>query len=161
MDNHNPAAPKLPVPSDWPRIAPALHYDRAGEAIDWLCRVFGFEVRLRVEGEGGAIVHSELEYGDGLIMVAGAGPVPGRRGPVGRSPLSVGGANTQVLCVYVDDVDAHCAHAREAGAEILEELRTDDYGPEYGTNRCYSAQDPEGHRWWFMTRLSNPVPRAS
>ena len=41
----------------------------AAEAIDWLCRAFGFEVQLKVEGEGGRIEHSELVFGGGLIMV--------------------------------------------------------------------------------------------
>ena len=59
-----------PTPPGWPRISSALFYDDAGQAIDWLCRAFGFEVRLRVEGDGGRIEHSELEYEGGLIMVS-------------------------------------------------------------------------------------------
>ena len=42
----------------------------AAAAIDWLCRAFGFEVRLKVEGEGGTIERGELTYGDGLIVVS-------------------------------------------------------------------------------------------
>ena len=57
-------------PSGWPRIASAVYYEDAAAAIDWLCRAFGFEVRVKIEGEGGSIKHSELTYGDGLIMVA-------------------------------------------------------------------------------------------
>ena len=41
-----------PPPKDWPRISSALAYDDAATAIDWLCRAFGFKVRLKVEGEG-------------------------------------------------------------------------------------------------------------
>ncbi len=37
--------------------------------IRWLCEAFGFELRLKVEGEGGSVDHSELTFGDGLIMV--------------------------------------------------------------------------------------------
>ena len=55
-----------PTPPGWPRISTALYYDDAQPAIDWLCRAFGFEVRLKVEGEGGAIEHSELVFGDGV-----------------------------------------------------------------------------------------------
>jgi uncharacterized glyoxalase superfamily protein PhnB len=143
-----------PTPSDWPRIASALFYDDAGPAIDWICKAFGFQVRLRVEGEGGRIEHSELEYGDGLIMVASSGGASKRPSPQPwKSPRSVSGANTQSLCVYVDDVDAHCAIARAAGATILDEPKTDDYGEAYGANRTYRAVDPEGHHWWFMTRV--------
>ena len=38
--------------------------------IDWYCRAFGFEIRLKVEGDRGQIEHSELTYGDGMIFVA-------------------------------------------------------------------------------------------
>ena len=41
-----------PTPKGWPRISSAVFYDDAAAAIDWLCRVFDFEVRLKVEGEG-------------------------------------------------------------------------------------------------------------
>lgn len=74
------------------------------------------------------------------------------------SPRAVGGANTQSLCVRVDDVDAHCARARAAGATIVEDLRTDDHGEEWGANRTYRAQDPEGHQWWFMQVVREPQP---
>ncbi|MCY3704472.1 MAG: VOC family protein [Gammaproteobacteria bacterium] len=76
---------------------------------------------------------------------------PGRTYP--RSPQAAGGANTQALCVFVDDVDAHCEHAREAGAAITTEPATQDYGEGYWTERTYAARDPEGHHWWFLQRL--------
>lgn len=78
-----------PPPQGWPRISSALFYDDAPAAIEWLCRAFGFEVRLEVEGEGGRIEHSELVYGDGLIMVSSAGGRAGSK-PHARSPRSVG-----------------------------------------------------------------------
>src|SRR5688572_76561 len=49
-----------PLPMGWPRISGAVFYDEPARAIDWLCAAFGFEVRLKVEGEGGRIEHSEL-----------------------------------------------------------------------------------------------------
>ena len=65
----------------------------------------------------------------------------------------LGDRNTQALCIFVDDVDAHCAHARRSGARIEMEPTTTDHGDEYWTDRSYLAVDPEGHRWWFMQRL--------
>ena len=148
-----------PTPADWPRISSALFYDDAAAAIDWLQRAFGFEVRLRIDGEGGRIEHSELVYGDGLIMVASGGAARPERGFC-SSPSALGGRNTQSLCVYVDDVDAHCARARAAGAAIGREPATDDYGPEHGAHRSYEAVDPEGHHWWFMRRVRAPQARS-
>src|SRR5262245_15306209 len=103
-------------PDGWPRISSALFYDDAAQAIDWLCRVFGFDLRLRCEGEGGRIEHSELVFGGGVIMVGSAGGATGRAVPLPcKSPRSLGGANTQALCVCVDDVDVHFRRARAAG----------------------------------------------
>jgi uncharacterized glyoxalase superfamily protein PhnB len=51
--------------------------------------------------------------------------------------------------VSVDDVDAHYAQARAAGATILSELE-DNTGI---GQRQYRAEDLEGHRWMFATRL--------
>ncbi|MBX3184657.1 MAG: VOC family protein [Polyangiaceae bacterium] len=140
----------------WPRISSAVFYDDAGAAIDWLCKVFGFEVRLKVEGEGGRIEHSELTFGDGVIMIGSVGQGADAARVHCKSPRSLGGANTQSLCVYVDDVDAHCQRARDAGAQILREPATDDYGDEYGANRSYEALDLEGHHWWFMRVARDP-----
>ena len=69
-------------------------------------------------------------------------------------PSDIGGANTQVMCIHVEDVDAHCARAKKAGAKIGRELTTTDYGADYWTDRTYEAIDPEGHHWYFMQRLS-------
>jgi uncharacterized glyoxalase superfamily protein PhnB len=143
-----------PTPAGWPRISTSLYYDDPVEAIDWLCRAFGFEIRLKVEDEGGRIEHSELTFGEGLIMVAGADK--SSKFPQIRSPGQVGGANTQNLMVYVDDVEAHCKRAREAGARIVVEPKTTDYGEDYWTDRGYECEDIGGHHWWFYQRLRDP-----
>ena len=149
------------APEGWPRISSALFYDNAAAAIPWLCNAFGFEVRLKVEGEGGRIEHSELVLGDGLIVVGSTGGKATRKSPLPcASPRAVGGKNTQSLCVYVDDAEAHCSRARKAGATIVEELATQDYGEEYWSDRGYRAEDLEGHQWWFMERLRNPKPKG-
>jgi uncharacterized glyoxalase superfamily protein PhnB len=149
------------TPDGWPRISSALFYDDAAAAIDWLCRSFGFEVRLEVEGEGGRIEHSELTFGEGLIMVGSTGGKAGRSAPLPtKSPRGVGGANTQTLCVFVDDVDAHCERARAAGAKIVEPPTTTDHGEQYWSDRTYRAEDLEGHQWWFTQRVREPPVRA-
>lgn len=142
-----------PTPPNWPRISSALYYDDAAKAIDWLCRAFGFEVQLKVEGEGGRIEHSELVYGGGLVMVGEATKDKSEKFPYRKSPTQVDGANTQNMMVYVDDVEAHCKQAREAGAFIDSEIKTSDYGEEYWTDRSYGARDIGGHHWWFAERV--------
>lgn len=141
-----------PTPSGWPRISSSAHYRDPARMIDWLCLAFGFEVRLKVEGEGGRIEHSELTYGDGVIMVGGEHRGQARFGTDMLSPLSAGG-NTQCMMIYVDDADAHCARARAAGAPIVSEPQVHDYGDDYWADRSYGCLDPEGHVWWISQRL--------
>jgi uncharacterized glyoxalase superfamily protein PhnB len=151
------------TPPGWPRISSSVYYDDPRAAIDWLCKAFGFQVALKVEGEAGDIVHSELTYGEGLIMVGGTKRNdPGKEAwqQVHTSPRSLSGANTQSLCIYVDDADAHCEHARASGAVIGCEPRTSDYGEDYWSDRSYLAIDPEGHQWWFMQRLRTGKSRS-
>ena len=142
-----------PTPANWPRIASGLYYRDAATMIDWLCSAFGFELRLKVQGDDGRIEHSELSYGEGLIMVGQEEPEGAARfGSRCISPLSAGGT-TQSLMVYVDDVDAHCGTARAQGANIVSEPSVHDYGEDYWVDRSYGALDPEGHIWWFSQRL--------
>jgi uncharacterized glyoxalase superfamily protein PhnB len=121
-------------------IFPCLYYDDASAAIDWLGRAFGFTKRLVVPGPDGTIVHAEMSYGPGVIMVGSSRPdtqsVSPRRLP----------AVNQALCVHVDDPDAHYAHARAAGAEIIQELKNEEFG-----SRGYMAKDLEGNHWYFGT----------
>jgi uncharacterized glyoxalase superfamily protein PhnB len=149
-----------PAPRDWPRMSSSVFYQDAAKAIDWLCRAFGFEVRSKVEGEGGKIEHSELVFAEGLVMVGqeGTGSRPEHAQMV--SPRSMGGKNTQVIGVFVDDADAHCARARAAGAEIFREPATTDYGSDYFMDRSYGARDPEGHLWFFMQRIRDAPTRG-
>ena len=139
-----------PTPSGWPRISSSLYHDDPRAAIDWLCAAFGFELRLLVEGEGGVIEHSELTYGEGLIMVCGPKPA---KFPHIKSPTQVGGANTQNMMLYVDDVEAHCRRVREAGGAILQEPSVHDYGSDYWADKSYECRDVGGHHWWVSQRM--------
>ncbi len=129
--------------SEQSNVIPGLFYDDAAAALAWLEKTFGFETRLYITDDKGAVAHAEMSYGGGRIMV----------GPTGwtdwaKSPKSVGGANTGTIHLMVDDVDAHCAAARAAGAVITMEPADQFYG-----DRTYRARDPEGHNWTFGQRI--------
>lgn len=121
-------------------FCPCLFYRDAAALIDWLERAFGFRRRLVVPGEGGSVTHAELSFGTGVVMVSSVKPERGW-----LSPRDLAGLN-QVISVTVDDPDAHYARAKAAGAEILQELKDEDYG-----SRGYLARDPEGNEWYFGT----------
>jgi uncharacterized glyoxalase superfamily protein PhnB len=144
------------LPDGWPRISAALYYDDPKAAIDWLCKAFGFEVRLLIETGSGALAHSEIVYGEGLLMIAGTSPQASI-----KSPKQAGG-NTQSLMIYVrEDIEQHLARAKEHGAQIFQELKVSDYGEQYWADRSYGAIDPEGHRFWFSQRLKTGDPNWS
>lgn len=137
-------------PAGWPRMTASVFYDNPLAAIDWLVKAFGFELRLKVEHDG-ALQYSELCYGEALLSCSNAtGQEPWQS--MYRSPQANGGI-TQALGFHVDDVDAHHARALAAGARIVRDLRTTDYGDDYWVDRTYGALDLEGHLWWFMQRI--------
>jgi uncharacterized glyoxalase superfamily protein PhnB len=140
-----------PAPKGWPRMSASVFYADPRAAIDWLCGVFGFELRLKVEGEKGEIHHSELTFVEAVVMVGGVGGAEPYQQRF-RSPQAAGGV-THTLGFYLDDVDAHHAHAVAAGATIARALATTDYGAEYWADRTYGALDLEGHLWWFSQRM--------
>lgn len=141
-----------PPPAGWPRLSASVFYDDPHAAIDWLCRAFGFEVRLMVEGDDGTIHHSELCFAEALIMVGGTqGHEPWQE--LQKSPRSLGGGVTQALALHLDDVDAHHARAVVAGGNVVRAPSTNDYGAEYWSDRSYGVLDPEGHLWWFIQRI--------
>jgi catechol 2,3-dioxygenase-like lactoylglutathione lyase family enzyme len=79
-----------PTPKGWPRITAAVFCQDAPRAIDFLCRAFGFEVQVRVDGEDGRVEHSQLAYGDGLVMVGSLRKDGGRPGDLRPRPRILG-----------------------------------------------------------------------
>jgi uncharacterized glyoxalase superfamily protein PhnB len=127
-------------------VIPSLRYQDAPKAIDWLCRAFGFERHLVVPGEGDTIAHAQLVYGRGMIMLGSSGAHGGGFDELVKAPAEVGGIGTQSPYVIVEDADAHLARARAAGAEIVLDIKDEDYG-----GRGYTCRDLEGHVWSFGT----------
>jgi uncharacterized glyoxalase superfamily protein PhnB len=134
--------PKSP-PDGMPTVTPYLYYDDVAAAIDWLGKAFGMRKRMAMPGPGGAILHAEIEIGrDGLVML---GPPSAEHS--GKSPRDLPALN-QHLYVYVQDVEAHSARARAAGAKILNEPTEMFWG-----DKIYAALDCEGHRWTFAQQV--------
>jgi uncharacterized glyoxalase superfamily protein PhnB len=133
-------------------LVPCLGYKDADAAIEWLCRAFGFAEHAVYRDEAGKVVHAELTFGTGMIMLG-----PDQGGEFGKivmtTPERAGGRCTQTIYVIVADVDAHHARASAAGAEIIIAPRGESYG-----GRSYCARDPEGHAWSFGSY--DPWPAA-
>ena len=130
---HNRSIPRATV-------IPVLAYPNAPEAAAWLCEAFGFTVRLRVDSH-----RVQLNVGDGAVIVREPRPYEH------NARLGLGHS----LTVRVGDTDAHCAHARQHGAQILDEPKTHPYG-----ERQYVAEDPAGHLWTFSQSVADVAPEA-
>ncbi|MGF1545088.1 MAG: VOC family protein [Parvularculaceae bacterium] len=122
-----------------PTFTPYFSYRDAKAAMAFLESAFGFERVLAFDGDDGRLVHGEMRFGTGVVMMGSVDEAPQVASPG--------------VYVVVDDVDAHHARAAAAGAEIV-------YGPEdteFGTRR-YRAKDPEGHEWSFGTYQPSTTP---
>jgi uncharacterized glyoxalase superfamily protein PhnB len=127
--------------TDPARIIPAMNYRDPKAAIEFLCTALGFEKHAVYE-EGGEVVHAQLVFGNGMVML---GPVhDGEFGRMMIQPDETEGRVTQSICVIVDDVDAHCHKATANGARIVFAPKDESYG-----GRSYTCADPEGHLWTF------------
>jgi uncharacterized glyoxalase superfamily protein PhnB len=127
-------------PSGYQRVSPYLLYEDAEAAIAYLREAFGFEERRRETGGAGRL-HAELLLGeDGLVML-------GQAGEGFSSPRMIGTMPAAMVHVYVDDVEALHARARDAGAEAGE-LELAPSG-----DRRFTASDPEGQIWVFAERV--------
>jgi uncharacterized glyoxalase superfamily protein PhnB len=123
-------------------VIPVLIYPDVREAVSWLGAAFGFVERLKI----GENHRSQLSFGDGAVIV---GDVRHDR----RPPRD--GEVTHSVMVRVDDVNAHCARARENGGRILMEPTDFEYG-----ERQYTAADPAGHEWTFSETLEDVHPET-
>jgi len=122
-----------------PSFSSALCYRDPKAALKWLEKAFGFETFMVITDAEGNLGHSEMRYGNGVIMVGNEWTSDH------KSPQNISGHNTQTVHVHLDeDVDRHCARAKAAGAEIIMAPETQFYG-----DRTYRARDFEGHIWTF------------
>jgi uncharacterized glyoxalase superfamily protein PhnB len=131
-------------------LSSAVCYEDPNAAFKWLEDAFGFEPLFIILDENDNIAHSEMTYGNSVVMVGS------EWSDDHRSPKNLQGKNTQTVHVQLDrgeDIDAHCEQARKAGAEILAEPDTQFYG-----DRTYRARDPEGHIWTFAVTVQEMTP---
>jgi uncharacterized glyoxalase superfamily protein PhnB len=121
-------------------IMPTMRYRNAPAAIDWLCRVFGFERHAVYANPDGSIGHAELTLNGGMIMLG-----PCKDDEYGRHfvvPGETGNKETRSSYIVVPDADEVYARAQAAGAVIVRPIQDMPYG-----SREFSVKDPEGHSW--------------
>lgn len=131
------------VPVD--TVLPHIVYQDVVRAMDWLNQTFGFTEHYRYGEPGGAVSGAQMRLGKACIMVNTARP--------GTASPRQSGWSSQMVTVFVDDVDAHYERAKSAGAKIVEELHETFYG-----ERQYGVEDLEGHHWLFGKHVRDVSP---
>lgn len=128
----------MPSDSD-PVLYPVLVYDDPAAALRFLTEAFGFRERVVYRGPGESIQHASLSLGTGSVML---GPTSG--GSLGLVSPRESGASSAAVYAFVPDVRAHYERAVAAGAEVVQDLTSTEYG-----STEYAVRDPEGHLWSF------------
>ena len=117
-------------------VIPVLAYPDVNEAVEWLCKTFGFTVRLRIGDH-----RVQLNVADGAVVVTNA-----------SQPQQPGAVLDSIL-VRVERADDHHADAKRHGAKILQPPADQPYG-----ERQYVAEDLLGRRWTFSQSVANVKP---
>ena len=122
-------------------VTPVLVYADVRAAVAWLESAFGFEERVRI----GDAHRAQLRVGpNGAVVVADVR---------GEQVAPTTGVVTHLVKVRVADVDASFRRAREAGARVLDEPRTWEYG-----ERSCVLEDLGGHRWELTQTVRDVEP---
>jgi PhnB protein len=113
-------------------VTPYLTVADAQKQLDFVTRVFGAEPTFLSRRPDGTVWHAEARIGGSMLMI---GQAQGQWQP-----------RPSTLYIYVEDVDATCRAALEAGAQSLAEPQNHDYG-----DRSGGFEDPCGNFWWAAT----------
>lgn len=127
-------------------IIPELAYPDVREAVEWLCRTFGFVERLRIANH-----RAQLTFGGDSIVVIELSSDPDSANS--KASSSVSRRIDHSIMMRVADIDSHYERARQAGARILNPPTDYPFG-----ERQYTAYDFDGHRWTFTQTIADIDP---
>ena len=129
-----------PVPDGFHTITPYLVVDGAEKVIRFMKDAFGaqplFEPMMRPDGK---IMHAEFKIGDSIVMISDKSE---------RAQVT-----SDMLYLYVPDVDAVYRKALKAGGTSLMEPTDQFYG-----DRSGGVVDPAGNRWHIGTHVEDVAP---
>jgi uncharacterized glyoxalase superfamily protein PhnB len=124
-------------------VWPILHYDDTRGALAYLVDVLGFRGRSIASDDDGDVVHAELAWPGGGVLVFGST----------KHVDSVHGAmrpGSSALYVVANDVDAVHRRVERAGGEVVEPPHATRFGSG-ASAYVFTAKDPEGNLWTFGT----------
>lgn len=119
-----------------------LFDDDDAAAAKFMQGTYGFTLGYTSPAPAGGLARAQLIHGSGIIILGHAG-----EGALSREKSA--GKLPALHDVVVVDVDAHCKHARAAGANVLLEPAEEPWG-----DRMYYASDHEGQFRMFAKHLA-------
>lgn len=128
-------------------IIPVLAYPDVRQAVDWLCRAFGFAERLRIANH-----RSQLTLGQGTVVVTTQHDQPE---PETRSQQPPAAPPAHSVMVRITNIDSHFEQAIQHGAEIISSPTDYPYG-----ERQYTVRDFAGHHWTFSQTIADVDPQT-
>ncbi len=106
---------------------PNLIYSDADAAVSFLKSAFGFTEHGVYKDDNGKIFHAQLVLGKALIMINPYKPDTAF-GKMMNIPKNLNGYNTQTPYFIIENVDEHYQKAKANGAQIVMEIKEEDYG---------------------------------
>ena len=118
---------------------PALGYENARAAVEWLITAFGAEARTVIPGPGESIGHAEVWINEACVMLGSLTATP--------TPPTIRGQSAVYVAMRRDaDVDAMHARATAHAARVVKPLQDTPYG-----SHEFGVLDVEGNYWAFGT----------
>lgn len=115
-------------------VIPVLICRDFDDTIAWLCDMFGFRERWRVDEH-----RAQLMFGNSAIVVVKQ-----------AKDLEI---HNSAMLVRVDDVMDHFKHVRDKGATVLRAPQVFPYG-----EMQYTVEDPNGTVWTFSESVRDLLP---
>jgi PhnB protein len=124
------------IPEGCHSITPYLTVADAGKQIEFLKLAFNGVEHAKINGPNGRIAHAQVQIGDSLVMIG--------------EPMPPWQARTNMLYLYVPDVDATYKQALKAGAKSVVEPADMFYG-----DRHACVTDAADNIWWIATHIED------
>ena len=128
------------IPQGFHTVTPFLVVDNAAELIEFIKKAFDGKQTFRMDENDGKIMHATVTIGDSTIMIS--------------DTMEGMEAQTAMLYLYVEDVDALFKKAIGAKATKIHEPTTEFYG-----DRAGAVKDRWGNVWWIATHVEDVEPK--
>lgn len=121
----------MKIPSHHQQVMPYLILKNGRAFLKFAQNVFAAEILTEHVDENMRLTHAEIRIGNSTIMLGEAN--------------EIWSVQTASLFIYVENADETFHNSLKEGAEIVQDICTQDYG------RTAGIKDPCGNIWWITS----------